>query len=202
MKIIILTILSLITLNCYADKPTAFGWYNTYNIKTWSWWYQEIKFWKYNQAITIFDNQIKTLKNLGYSNERIIDLLAIRSMECNSYKWDCKGLYSSDIGPFQINHIHKKEYKKSKQLFNEEKWGELFIYQAKIANWLLDSYEKRFCSEKIFKEIWKPYDNNERFVCYARVYNWSEKKKSYWELAKLKRVVVEKYFNSIKKDYE
>jgi len=193
MKIIII-ILSLITLNCYADKQTAFDWYQTKN-----WWYQEIKFGKYNQAITIFNSQIKWLQNLGYSNERIIDLLTIRSMECNSYKWDCRGLYSSDIWPFQINPIHKKEYEKSVKLFNKENWGELFIYQAKIANWLLDSYENRFCSEKIFKEIWKFYNNNERFACYARAYNWSKKKQSYWELAKQKRIVVEKYFNSIKK---
>ena len=186
--IFIIAILSFNIVNADIRK-TAYEWF-----KLKEWWYQEVKFWKYNQAITIFDKQIKTLQDLWYSDTRIIDLLAIRTMECNSYKWDCKWMYSSDIWSFQLNPIHKVEYKKSQELFNKKKWWELFIYQAKKANIMLDSYEKRFCSEKIFNEIWRTYNQDERFKCYARAYNWSSKKKSYAELALLKRQVVEKYY--------
>lgn len=156
-------------------------------------YYNEVKFWKYNQAIIVYDKQIDTLVWLWYDNRRIIDLLSLKAMECNSYKWDCIGTYNPDIWHFQVNSIHKEVYKESRKLFKAEKWWELFLYQAQFANWLLNWYEKRLCGQDEFESIWKTYNNEERFKCYARAYNWWAKKKSYWELAWIKRTYIREY---------
>lgn len=160
--------------------------------------YKEIKFWKYNQAIIVYDDQVKGLKKLKYSTWEIIDLLTLKAMECNSYKGDCIWLYNPDIGGFQINSIHKKEYKKSRELFNKKKWWELFIYQAKFAKSLVDSYKKWNCSEKSFKKVKKVFNDEEQFKCIAVSYNWSKTKKAYAKLAFIKRKYVKEYITNLK----
>ena len=65
----------------------------------------------------------------------------------------------------QINKIHKEQYNKSWGYYNNEDWGGLFKYQLTYANQLLDSYEKRFCSEEIHNLINKQYTNKSRWEC-------------------------------------
>lgn len=156
-------------------------------------YYNEVKFGKYNQAIIVYDKQVDTLVELWYDTKRIIDLLTLKSMECNSYKWDCIWLYNPDIWHFQINSIHKIVYKESRKLFKAEKWSELFIYQVKYVNGMLDWYNKNNCSKDSFDTIWKEYNNKERFKCFARSYNWWIKKKSYAQLAWIKREFIREY---------
>ena len=164
-------------------------------------WVKEV-FWDYNWvlkwpkvwwAVTVYDKQVKIMQDRWYSKQRILDLLAIQSMECNLYNWNCKS--SSDIWNFQINQIHKNEYNKSAKLLKTKKYGELYKYQLTYANWLLDSYEKSFCSkENIIWKFWK-YSEKLRVECYWRMYNWSKKKVTYWKMLWQKREMIKKYFN-------
>ncbi len=165
---------------------------------TYSDFYKEVKFWKYNQAIIVYDKQVKTLKELWYSTGSIVDLLTLKAMECNSYKWDCVWMYWPDIWHYQINSIHKEQYKKSYELFNKKKWWELFIYQSNFANSLIESYKKNNCSQKSFKKIKKKFTKSEEFQCIARSYNWSKKKVSYWKLALIKKWYITTYINNLK----
>ena len=153
-----------------------------------------VKFGKYNQAITIYDKQVNTLIDLWYTKTRIIDLITLQSMECASYEWYCKN-GTSDIWNFQINQIHNEQYKHSLKLFKKKKWEELYLYQAKYANWLIDWYESNNCSQESFDSIWKERTNEARFNCVAKSYNWSDKRKSYWQLALIKREYIKKYIN-------
>lgn len=155
-------------------------------------YYNEIKWGKYNQAITVHDKQIDTLIGLWYNKTRIIDLITLGAMECWKYTWECKN-WTSDIWHMQINQIHKIQYKHSLKLYNKKKWAELYLYQIQYANWLLDGYNKWYCSQEAFDIIWKERTTKERFKCFARSYNWSDKKKSYANLAWEKRKQIRKY---------
>lgn len=132
----------------------------------------------YNQAVIAYKSQIQELINRWYSATRILDLLWIKSMECNRYDGLCKGYDKHswnliDVWPFQINKIHKEQFNYSLQLFDQDNRVELFKYQLSYANWLLQSYEDRFCWEKIFDQIWKDFTNERRFKCMAKSYNWN-----------------------------
>jgi len=120
-------------------------------------------------SVQIFRDRVSTMRHLWYSPTRILDLLAIMNMECGSYKWDCFNW--NDIWPMQINKIHKEQYNKSWEFYNNKDWGGLFTYQLKYANQLLDSYEKRFCSADIFKQVGKTYTNKARWECIWKSYN-------------------------------
>lgn len=144
--------------------------------------------------VTVYDKQIKVMKKYWYSKTRILDLLALRSMECNLQNWKCKWLNNSDIWPFQINNIHTENYNKSLELWNNEE--KLFEYQLKVANDLLNSYEKNFCWEKHFKAIWKTYNNEERFKCYARCFNWWYNRVSYAKRWLVQREIVKYFYNN------
>jgi hypothetical protein len=43
------------------------------------------RYGKYNQAVTVFDTRVETMKKRGYSDTKILDLSAILTMECNRY---------------------------------------------------------------------------------------------------------------------
>ena len=136
-----------------------------------------IVYWKYNQAVTVFDTQVKTMYKKWYKLTKILDLLALKSMECNRYDWLCYWHYNLDLGPYQINKIHIEQYNVSYKFMKEKKLWELFNYQLEYANWLIDSYEKRFCGKHIFDYIWRTYTNKRRFQCVAKSYNWSPRYK-------------------------
>lgn len=144
--------------------------------------------------ITVYDRQIEIMQHYWYSKTRILDLLALRSMECNLSNWKCKWLNNQDIWPFQINIIHTENYNKSLELWNDEE--KLFKYQLKVANDLLNSYEKNFCWEKHFKAIWKTYNNEERFKCYARCFNWWPNRVSYAKRWLVQREIVKYFYNN------
>jgi hypothetical protein len=153
---------------------------------------------KVTWAVTVFDNHYKEMKKKWYTKTRILDLLAIQSMECNLYNWNC--LSSSDVWFFQINQIHRKQYKKSVKLLKQKKYWELYNYQLTYANWLVDSYEKWLCSEKSFNEILKIRTNKERVGCIGRMYNWHPKhKKIYWKILWKKREMIKIYINNLEK---
>lgn len=164
-------------------------------------YYNEVKFWQYNQAIIVYDKQYEELKKMWFSKDLIINLLTLKAMECNSYKGDCIWLYGPDIWHYQINSIHKKEYKKSYELYNKKQWWELFVYQSKFAKWLVESYLKNNCSEKSFKKAKKLYNEDEKFKCIARNYNWSSKKISYSNLALIKKNFITWYLENYDKKH-
>ena len=154
-------------------------------------------------AVQVWGDRIETMRNMWLSETRILDLLAIMNMECGSYKWDCiwyardkKGrliypLRAIDIWPMQINKVHKEEFRHSKYLYENEKWGELFIYQLKYANQLVQSYEDRFCGKHIFDLIWKEYSNQRRWNCVGKSYNWHPRYKfAYMQLGWERREVI------------
>ena len=126
--------------------------------------------------VQVWNDRIKTMKKLWYSDTRILDLLAIMNMECWSYKWDCFNW--NDIWPMQINKIHKEQYNKSWEYYNKKDWGKLFEYQIKYANQLVESYEAKNCKPEYVKKywIWKTY-NQKRWRCVAFHYNWHPKNK-------------------------
>ena len=129
-----------------------------------------IKWNNRSYAVQVWGDRVETMRKLGYSETRILDLLAIMNMECGSYKWDCFNW--NDIWPMQINKIHKEQYNKSWEIYNRDSWGELFLYQLDYANKLLDSYDKRFCWVHIFKQIGRKYTNKRHFECIGKSYNW------------------------------
>ena len=161
----------------------------------------EIVYWDYHwilktpkmyYAVTVYDKHYKEMKKKWYTKTRILDLLAIQSMECSLYNWHC--LNSSDVWFFQINQIHRKQYTKSVKLLKQKKYWDLYKYQLVYAKWLVDSYEKSFCSQESFDAIWKARTNKERV---GRMYNWHPKhKKIYWKLLWKKREMIKKYINN------
>ena len=174
----------------------------------WSFWvFQEMHYnvnadynwvlkWKDGRTwvVIVWDKQVKEMQDRGYSKTRILDLLAIQSMECNDFQWKCKS--SSDIWHMQINQIHKEQYKKSVKLLKAKKYWELYKYQLTYANWLLDSYWKSFCSkENIIWKFWK-YSEKLRVECYGRAYNGSKTRITYWKMLWDKRKMIKKYFNT------
>lgn len=139
-------------------------------------------------GFVVYGDQLEEMKARGLSNTRILDLLAIKWMECNSYK-GCIWRAWLDMWPFQINKVHTDVYNKSWQLWNAKEYWKLFNYQLSFANSLIESYEKRFCGEHIFKKIWRKYTNERRFKCVAVSYNGHPRykhtyKKIWWEKRK------------------
>jgi len=150
---------------------------NTYNGRT--------------QLVTAYKEQIATMKRKGYSDTRILDLLALKSMECNRYDGLCYWHYKLDVWPFQINRIHKDAYVTSFKLISSNQLAWLFDFQLKYANKLVSSYMDRYCGRHIFKLIWRNYSNERRFKCVAVTYNWHPRyKRTYAILAWKKREAI------------
>jgi len=120
--------------------------------------------------VQVWNDRVKTMKELGYSQTRILDLLAIMNMECWNYKGNCFNW--NDIWPMQINKIHKEQYNKSWEIYNRKAWGELFEYQIKYANGLVESYEANNCKPEYVEKYWigATY-NQKRWRCVAFHYN-------------------------------
>lgn len=149
-----------------------------------------IKWWKYNQAVTIYAKQFEEMKARGYSNTRILDLLALKSMECNKYT-SCVWYNWNDLWPFQINKIHKEQYNKSVELHNQKRYWELFSYQLSYADSLVQSYMDRYCDWKWSKT------NKNRFYCVAVSYNWHPRyKHTYKKIGWEKRKIISDYLFS------
>jgi hypothetical protein len=130
------------------------------------------------------------MKARGYSNTRILDLLALKSMECNSYT-SCVWMGWNDIWPFQINKIHKEQYSHSLSLHKQKEFAKLYLYQLSYANGLVDSYMTRFCDIKRAKT------NENRFKCVAVSYNGHPRyKHTYKKIWWLKRQMISDYLFS------
>lgn len=125
--------------------------------------------WKYKHTLTVYIEQVRAMQRQGWSNTDILDLLAIRTVECNAwYKWDCfyrNWKEAGDVWPFQINQIHEVQYTTSWRLYRQGKFGELFLYQMRFAHGLNQDKMRRFCDWK-----WS-ITNERRFKCVARNYN-------------------------------
>lgn len=149
-----------------------------------------VKWGKYNQAVTWYTTQINEMINRWYSKTRILDLLAFKSMECNSYKWDCIWIKANDVWPFQINKIHREQYDDSLALIKSKEWAVLYRYQLRYANQLVESYMQRFCKWEYAKT------NKKRFQCVAVSYNWHPRyKHTYKQIAWEKRKIIKKHLN-------
>ena len=154
-----------------------------------------IEWWKYKKPVIIYNEQLDILIEKWYSVTRIIDIMTLKTNECNNYDWKCiwynKDWIWVDFWHFQLNKIHKEQVKKTLELWEDSKAH--FIYQLEYVNILLDSYEKRFCNaENILAKYWER-SNEERFKCVARTYNGSSFKKSYSEWSLLKRKKIKDY---------
>lgn len=153
-----------------------------------------IKVWNYNQAITVYDKQVKEMISRWYSKTKILDLLAIKSMECNRYDWLCYWRNNNDVWPFQINKIHREQYNHSLYLMKKNKLWALFLYQLDYASKLYDSYNERFCWPHIFDTIFRVYTNERHYKCIAVSYNWHPKLKYFYAYAGWKkREVIKEY---------
>lgn len=176
----------LISYNCDIEKISSI----VDNVKTKSieyeeqGYYSEIKWGKYKQPVQVFDTQVNEMIKRWYKLTRILDLLTIKTMECNRYDWKCFNW--NDVWHFQINKIHKLQYIKSHELFYNS-W-ELYKYQLSYANELVESYMDRFCD---WKRAW---DNETRFKCIAKSYNWHPRyKQTYADLWWAKRKLITEY---------
>ena len=153
--------------------------------------YTTIQWGRYKQPIQVFDTQVNEMIKKWLKLTRILDLLTLKTNECNRYDWRCFNW--NDVGHFQINKIHKLQYIKSHELFYNG-W-ELFLYQLDYADALVQSYMDRFCDWK-----WS-WSNERRFKCVARSYNWNkaiwsnwkELRQNYAELWWAKRQIISKY---------
>jgi len=151
------------------------------------WFYAEIKWGKYNQPVMVFDSQVNEMVKRGYSLTRILDLLTIKTMECNRYDGKCFNW--NDVWPFQINKIHKLQYIKSHDLFYSG--AKLFKYQLTFADSLLSFYMDNYCDLKWSK------DNKTRFKCIAISYNGHPRYKvDYANLWWEKREMIKEYIIS------
>lgn len=176
LSILIIWILSFATNETHADLNTT------------------IKYGKYHQAVTVYDAQVEEMKNRGYNNTRILDLLANKAMECNKFSWLCYWKNNADLWPFQINQVHREQYNHSLYLMKNNKLSELYKYQLTYANWLIQSYEDRFCWKEAFDYIGRKYTNERRYKCVAKSYNWHPRyKTTYAELWWLKRQLISDY---------
>ena len=153
-----------------------------------------LKLPKVHLAVTVWDKNVKEMQDLWYSKTRILDLLAIQSIECNLENWNCKS--KSDCWPFQINQIHRKEYNLCKRLLKEERYSELYTIQLKFTNDLIESAESSSCSQYSFNKIKRERTTEERVKCIWRFYNWSKTKKTYWEILYKKREMIKVYYNN------
>lgn len=135
--------------------------------------------WKKSPVI-IFDKQVCLLKNNWYKTEDIVDLITIRTMECNNPSWQCISK-TDDYWFFQLNkRRHKEAVEKSLELWNNP--NELFLYQSSYAINMMNRNRKN-C--------------NNDFICIANIYNWWN---TYWYIANTKRIVVSNYiYNLINK---
>jgi len=147
-----------------------------------------VKFAWYTQAVLIYKRQCdiinEYIRKWQITITEALDLLAIRSMECNAPDGRCFNWY--DVGPFQINRIHKEAYYKSWKLWNNKEW--LFRYQLGVALWLIRVRMKNLCDRKRSKT------NERRFKCLYKTYNWY-KWYTWWlrsNLARLKRKMIKK----------
>lgn len=155
-----------------------------------------VQYWQYNQAVTAYTNQINEMIARWYTKTQILDLLAIKSMECNSYT-SCLWINASDVWPFQINRIHTDQYNKSIQLHYDKKYAELYLYQLTFSKWLIDSYMDRFCNESAHNSVGKKYTTESRFKCVAVSYNWHPTKKViYSKIGWEKRKIIKEYLNN------
>ena len=177
MKITLSVLLLLSFLNVNADLNSA------------------IQRWKHKKAVIVYDTQLEILIEKWYSLTRIIDIMTLKTNECNNYEWKCiwynKQWVWVDYWHFQINKIHKEQVKKTLELWEDPKAH--FIYQLEYVNILLDSYEKRFCNaENILAKYWER-SNKERFKCKARAYNGSSFKQAYSDWSWIKREKIKDY---------
>jgi len=150
-----------------------------------------VRWWKYNQAVTVYKPQVQEMIARWYSRTRILDILGLKNMECHQYNGDCVGMNFADYWPFQINRIHKEIFDNSLKYRQSEDRSWLFRYQLTYANELVESYDARFCWEHIFKQIGRTYTNENRFKCVAVSYNGSPRyKHTYKKIAWLKRQII------------
>jgi len=142
--------------------------------------------------LVVYWDQLEEMKKRGYTNTRILDLLAIKSQECNAYIW-CEWIWGLDIWPFQINYVHFAQYWHSWEMWEDGRYWELYQYQLWFADQLVESYHQRFCSEVIFKLIKKPFTNEARLKCVAVSYNWWPDKVNYSKKVWEKRKVISEF---------
>jgi len=82
----------------------------------------------------------------GWSKTKVIDILTLRTLECNRYDGLCYGIKNRDLGFFQINNIYKKAYKHSLLLIQQRKSAELFLYQLDFVSDMYDRLDRDYCN--------------------------------------------------------
>ena len=165
----------------------------TFKEDVWDFHWVEPSSW---QEITVYKSQVENLYNRGYDNTRILDILALKSMECHKYNWNCEWIRFQDYWPFQINKsAHPEAFAKSLVLRDQKNWAWLFNYQIDYVNKeIIDVAMNRFCSEDIFKQVNLTYNNEKRFKCVAVTYNGSPRYKlTYAKLGWKKREIIKEW---------
>lgn len=149
------------------------------------------------KALTAYKAQINEMIYRGYTKTQILDLLAIKSMECNRWDWLCYWIDNLDLWPFQINIIHKEMYNYSWELMQNKNSWELFLAQLTFAHWKIIGDEERYCDTDAFSYVGKTYNNENRFRCLALTYNWHPRYKyTYADLGWEKREAIKKWLSN------
>lgn len=152
---------------------------------------QTYEFWGKKNLFKIPDWKMKIYYKHDISLETIIKLHTLNSIECGRWDWLCNRA-DSDVWPFQINFIHKKEFKKSLELIKEKKVEELFEYQM-LWTWArMKRMEKNFCKKR--------QTQSKKMECQAILHNWGKKAKSYWIHAVIVRdLLIQHILNNLDK---
>jgi hypothetical protein len=169
LKYLIVLLLFCIVNTAHADfKQTKFVW----NVDETTSWKADIleknplawdiisKFkylWKWYVVRSIPDWQLKIYKELNIWTGSMFKMRTLNTLECGDNYWFC--FNGADAGPFQINQIHKDDFKWSKYLViqgrNAIAWWDiksaeairytLFKFQAKWVAKRMSSMDKQFC---------------------------------------------------------
>ena len=112
-----------------------------------------IPWWKYN-----------LMKWKWFEDIKILHYHIINTLECWDEHWNCDS--GADSWPFQINQIHRWDYKKSMELMKAWKWIELYEYQLDSTENSMEVFKKRLC---------KKDTEDATFKCMLRNHNWNVK---------------------------
>lgn len=110
-----------------------------------------IPWWKYN-----------LMKKKWFEDIKILHYHIINTLECWDEQWNCDSW--ADSWPFQINQVHRGDYKKSMELLKAWKWIELYEYQLDWTENSMEDFKKRLC---------KKDTEDLTFKCMLRNHNWN-----------------------------
>lgn len=128
------------------------------------------------------------LDDLGYDRNLKLFLFALNNIECWLEDWSC--INSADSWPFQINQIHKEDYKYSKYLidypykqeYKYNRW-QMFELDYDYAKKELYKFQAKWTVDRIsrLKYLCDYTKLENRIECYWVLHNWNNKLAQDWK---------------------